>query len=277
MKRWLKRLSMGLGLVVGLAVVALAVFTAISVTRQRKTYAIPVERIPIPTDSGAIDRGQHLVNAVSACTSCHGDDMGGGVVLDHPLLGRFVAANLTRLKGTRDQDLIHAIRHGVARDGRSLLFMPSDAFQSLSDAELAATIAYLRTLTPVDRALPPSWVGPLGRVLHVLGFPLLPAERIDHRNAGKAPQAGVTLEYGRHLATVSGCHGCHGPTLSGGNGPGPNLVAAVATWSEADFRRALRQGTRPDGSKLADQMPWKSYAGMTDEELAALWLYVSSL
>lgn len=155
--------------------------------------------------------------------------------------------------------------------------MPSDAFQALSDDDLAASIAYLRTVAPVDRRLPPTRVGPMGRVLHVLGFPLLPAERIEHTATGTAPAPGATIAYGRHLADVAGCHGCHGPSLEGGQGPGPDLVGGLGGWTETDFRRALREGRRPNGAVLAGEMPWKFYAGLDDEEIAALWLYVRSI
>lgn len=282
MTRWLRRFAVLLGSVAGLTLLAVVALNVVSLVRERRTYHVPALGLEVPTDSAAIRRGRHLVIAAAACTSCHGEDLGGQIVLDRPLLGRFVAANLTRgdggLPGGRSTpDLVRAIRYGVSRTGRSLRFMPSDAFQALSDDDLAAAIAYLRTVDPVDRRLPPTRVGPMGRVLHVLGFPLLPAERITHAATGTAPAPGATIAYGRHLADIAGCHGCHGPSLEGGPGPGPDLVRALSAWTQTDFRRALREGRRPDRSILADEMPWKSFAGLEDEEIAALWLYVRSI
>jgi hypothetical protein len=73
--------------------------------------------------------------------------------------------------------------------------------------------------------------------------------------------------------------GCHGPTLSGNGAPGaPDITPArLGSWTETDFRRALRAGVRPDGSAILQTMPW-IYAGkMTDAEIRALWLYLRSL
>ena len=283
MKRLLKLLGAGVGGIIGLALLAVVVLNSVSIARQRRIYRVPATGLDVPSDHASLRRGRHVVTALAACSSCHGPDLGGQVVLDQPLLGRFVAVNLTRgagglLRERTNQDLVRAIRHGVGRNGRPLLFMPSDAFQDMSDDDLAAAIAYLRTVTPVDRTLPSMRVGPLGRALHVLGvFPLLPAEKIDHDATGRAPSPGVTIAYGRYLATVAGCRGCHGPSLRGGSGPGPDLVAALASWTEADFRRALQKGKRPDGSALAEPMPWQSFAHMREAEIAALWRYVASL
>jgi len=39
----------------------------------------------------------------------------------------------------------------------------------------------------------------------------------------------------------------------------------------------LRTGKRPDGRELDKFMPWPAMSKMTDDEIAALWLYLSSL
>ena len=52
---------------------------------------------------------------------------------------------------------------------------------NLSDDDLAAIIAYVKTLPPIDNELPSGSMGPLGRALLVAGkLPILHAERIDH-------------------------------------------------------------------------------------------------
>lgn len=37
-------------------------------------------------------------------------------------------------------------------------------------------------------------------------------------------------------------------------------VAGVGSWTEDDFRRALTEGLRPDGSAISEVMPWRAYA-----------------
>jgi mono/diheme cytochrome c family protein len=108
---------------------------------------------------------------------------------------------------------------------------------------------------------------------------------IDHEQSPRAPVEDVTAEYGKYLITLGDCTECHGANLTGassfnkGGLPGPNLTpgGVLKGWSEVDFLRALRDGVRPDGSKISDQMPWNNYRLMTDNELQAIWLYLQSL
>ena len=116
-------------------------------------------------------------------------------------------------------------------------------------------------------------------------FPATMAEQIKQSGA-KPSQAtpGATKEYGEYISFIGGCRDCHGPNLAG-NVPGsfapygPNLTPGgeLARWQEADFVNAIRTGQTPTGRTLSDDMPWKKYGRMTDEELKALWAYISSL
>jgi cytochrome c553 len=283
MRRWIRRLGLAVGGLVGLVLLVVVVLCVMSYVRQQRTYALVIPPLAIPSDSAAVRRGQHLVTAVGFCTDCHATDLGGKVMVDRLLTGRLAAANLTGGTGGlgtnySDEDLIRAIRHGVGRNGKPLIFMPAQLFQHLSDADLGALIAYLHTLPPVSRTLPRPRIGPLFRVMHILGFPLLPAEHVEH-HARAAPLApSVSLAYGAYLANVAGCRGCHGAQLAGDDGPGPNITpGALGAWTEADFRRAVREGRRPDGSVLRPPMPWPAFSNMTDDETAAIWLYVRSV
>jgi hypothetical protein len=59
----------------------------------------------------------------------------------------------------------------------------------------------------------------------------------------------------------------------------PNITpAAIGTWTEAEFLRAVTEGVRPDGTLLdPEAMPWESFGRYTDEELRALWAYLQSV
>lgn len=49
-------------------------------------------------------------------------------------------------------------------------------------------------------------------------------------------------------------------------------------WSEADFIKAMRTGTKPDGKQLSDEMPWKEInAFASDDDLKALYAYLKTL
>jgi len=290
--RWI---GIGLGGLIGLVLVAAAALYLIAGGRIDKTYTIPAETIAIPSDQASIDRGRHLATAIGKCVDCHGGNFGGTIFLDvtAPPLFRAVAPNLTRGQGglggqLSDADFARAIRHGVGPDGKALLVMPADDYSTMSDADLGALIAYIRSLPPVDSQLPPSEIRPLGRILLAAGqLPPFAAEMIDH-NARRdaAPPVGVTPEYGRYLAMTGGCTGCHGPGLSGGAIPGvpPDFPRAqnitptgIGGWTEEDFFRALRQGKRPDGSSLDPFMPWMATRQMTDDEIKALLAYLRTV
>ena len=291
MKKWIKRLAVG---VVSLIVLLLAVVYGVSEMRLRKTYTVAsAARLNVTRDPAQIERGRHLATAVAKCTDCHTADLGGKLFIDGGPFATIYSSNLTAGKGSNlarytDAQIDAAIRHGVRPDGRGLLIMPSDEYRNLSDEDVSAIIAYLRSLPAVDREQPKSKLGPIGRALFAFGqLPAVPASRIDHETTGPrtAPPAGPTREYGQYLVSVGGCRGCHGPNLAGAPGHGPgeppaaNITPAgpIGRWSEADFVRAIRTGTRPDGSKLKDFMPWKSMASHTEDELHAIWLYLQTV
>ena len=180
-------------------------------------------------------------------------------------------------------NLDRVVRHGVRPDGRPLLLMPSDAFTSVSDADLAALGAFLRLLPPVDRDVGRSALRPLGRALLVAGaLDEIAAERIDHRRRPVAAPPRDTLGLGQYLAEVTGCTYCHLPSLEGRTEPlgppgapiAPSLRTRTAGWTEADFVRAMRTGRTPDGRAIDPFMPWKFYGRMTDTELDAVWRFV---
>jgi mono/diheme cytochrome c family protein len=277
------------GVLLVLVAAAVAIYS-MSETKLNQTLGVPTETVAIPTDTSAIQRGQHLAAAVGVCIDCHGTNLAGKVFIDDPALGRVVSSNLTRGRGAvgatySDADFVRSIRHGVSQTGRPLLVMPSDDYYYFSDADLGAIIAYIRSLPPVDSALPSNELRVLGRILFATNqLPLQPALDINHRGPRPpAPAIGVTPEFGKYLADTAGCSGCHGPGLSGGviaeappgTTPAANLTpAGLGTWSEADFFKAMRTGTRPDGRVLDTFMPWPYYAQMTDDELRALWRFL---
>ena len=286
MPRWLRWTGRALAGLVLLVVLAVAALYAITTRHIGRTYDFPDSPVRSATDSASLARGRHLVEAIGKCQECHDADMGGKLWVDEPAFGRLAGSNLTGGRGGvgaySDADFERALRHGVGPDRRPLIFMPSEAFASLSDKDLAAIIGYLRTLPPVDREMPESKVGPVARALYLRGnFPLLPVTIIDHGSSRPAPvPAGVTVEYGEYLATIGGCRGCHGLALAGDANPdAPDItVGRVGGWTEEDFFRSIRQGQRPDGSVIdPEKMPWVRSGQMTDEEMRAVWMYMRSL
>ena len=268
MKRAIKWVGIALASVAGITVLAIV---AVYVSTERgisKVYAFNDPPLSVPTDVAAIAKGQHFVQAIGKCAVCHGDNFAGKVLFDDNIMGRLYSANLTRGKGGiggsfRDTDYVRAIRHGVGTNGRPLLFMPVDAFYYVNDEDLANTIAYLKTIPAVDAVSARQASGPVARALYLgTGFPLVPAERApQHGPRPPVVAPGATVEYGEYLANTGGCRTCHLKDLSGGVPTQKNVLSAnltpkgIGKWTEADFRKALRDGIRPDGRILSVAMP----------------------
>lgn len=290
MKTVLKWLGYVVGVIVVLLVVAVGVVYALSASKFGKSYPTTVESVTVPTDSASLARGKHLVEAVGKCQICHGDDYAGKKVFDDPMFAQITSRNLTPGEGGiggtfTDEDYVRALRHGVSKDGKSLFFMPAEAYYHLNDADLGAMIAYIKTLPAVKSPFPPQRsVGPIGRaVMLMTPFPLVSASLVPKTPRAADVPVGVTKEYGEYLAKAGGCTSCHGPSLSGGGEiekvkvlnltPGGEL----GSWTEADFTKAIRTGVRPDGRILSAVMPWPYAKNMTDDELRAMWMYIHSI
>jgi cytochrome c553 len=253
-----------------------------------RTYAVKDPPLRVAGNAEALQRGKHLFDT-RGCGDCHGPQGAGRVLFDDPALARIVPSNLTRSlrdPAYTDDALAAAIRHGVRPDGTPLLIMPSGEFADLDDRDVAALVAYMRSLPASDNDPGTSIVRPLGRILYTLGkLPLLPAETIDHAPRTRiAPAEAVTPEYGRYVA--QSCTGCHGAGLAGGIVvvPGKPVSAnltphpgGLGPWSEADFLQLMRTGKRPDGTAVDPLMPWPVYTNMTETELRALWAYLRTV
>jgi mono/diheme cytochrome c family protein len=291
MSRWVKIPLYVVGSLVGLVALSAAGLYASSSMKIGKTYDVPLKDITVPTDSATIARGKHLVEAIGKCQDCHGEDLGGQIFIDDPGLGRISASNLTKggVGGEyTDAEFLRALRHGVKRDGHGARIMPSEDWQYLADDDAAAIIAYVRSVPAVTRELPPFELRPVGRALVGAGIlPMIKVDDIDHtRVHPKTMPADTSLEYGRYLADIGGCTGCHGPGLSGGKIPGtpPEFPAAanitpsgIGHYSDAELEAILRTGMKPGGVKVDDFMPWRATAKMDSVEMRATIKFLRSV
>ena len=288
MRKFLKWFATLFGVLVLVAVIAYGLAWVKTERALAKTYIIDDPPLAVVRDAQALAHGQHLF-ATRGCSECHGADAAGKLVFDAGPVLKLVAPNITPGGVTKDMtadQIAAAIRHGVKADGHPMAFMPTPDFHEMSDTDTAALVAYLQSLPASANDPGPFEIRPLGRLMYALGkFPLLPAEELDHSaRARNAPPAGATAAYGQYLA--QGCIGCHGSNFAGQHVPGTppsfpasqNLTpAALGDWKDADFRRALREGKRPDGSDINPFMPWQAFSKMSDEEVGALWAYLQTL
>lgn len=254
---------------------------------------------PAQSDSAALaramERGRHLVDSRFACTECHGEDFGGGVMVDDPMIGTLLGPNITSGAGGRvvsytPSDWDRIVRHGLLPDGRPGA-MPAQDFQGMSDQELSDIVVLIRSAPPVDAEVEAPTLGPLGTVLMATGQIVLAYDEITDHERGHAtlpPVTEASAEFGAHLATV--CTGCHKADLSGGKvgGGDPSWPAAAnltpvagafGDWTYQQFVTAMTEGTRPDGRALV--APMDAVVGytsnMTETERQALWAYLRSI
>ena len=291
MKKIFKWIGIVLGSLIGLIFVLAAILYFKGSARLNKTYDIPADNIVIPTDAASIEMGKHLTETL--CAHCHANDLSGMTWFSFPPAGTVDSANLTSGEGgigrefTTDEDYVRAVRHGVNPEGKPI-FMPSVvAFQDISDEELGALIAYLKTVPPVDHKTNGQQFTPLAKIMVGAGIIKLPVEIVSHKSHVTAPAAGVTNEYGQYLVTISGCFDCHAANLAGGPYPQPGVSLLVpnitpggepGSWTEDQFFTTIRTGITPDGHQMnPEYMPWPQIRLSTNDELKAIWMYLQSV
>lgn len=98
---------------------------------------------------------------------------------------------------------------------------------------------------------------------------------------------------GEYVAKIGNCAACHsvegGDAFAGGvrfetpfgvlysTNITPDRKQGIGEWSFAQFHAAMKHGVRPDGTHLYPAFPYGSFAHMTDEDIASLYLYFSGL
>jgi mono/diheme cytochrome c family protein len=292
MKKVFKWIGIVLGSLVGLILVLAAVFYFMGNARLNKVYDFPPDNIVVPSDAASIEYGKHRVETL--CIGCHGEDLSGvSPFLSIGPIMTLDSANLTSGEGGidgefTDEDYVRAIRHGIDTEGKPN-FMPAvTAFQHMSDEDLGAVIAYLKTVPPIDHQTNGLQIKPLGKILVGAGmFGNLPVEDAGHNTNVTAPAAGVTTEYGGYLVTLGDCRVCHGEELAGGVYPDPSVTlitpnltpgGELGFWTEEQFLATIQTGVTPSGHELNPElMPIKEVGNLTDDELKAIWLYLQSL
>ncbi len=279
---------------------------AIFKASQRPPSDVTVERTP-----ERIKRGEYLANRVMNCMECHtGADpvthapkpelfgMGGkyfGPEMGLP--GKLYSTNLTSdaktgLGNWSDGEILRAMREGVSKDGRALFpLMPYMSYRTMSDEDAYSIVAYLRTLEPKENQVPNRSLDfPVSVLVNTMPKPL---------DGPVPPAPAEKVAYGQYLFTQASCSDCHTPTdkgqplmdkfAAGGMEfkmgdhtlKAPNITpdpeTGIGKWSEADVKKALQTGMRPDGKTLSPIMPWQYYNGLTDKDLDAMVAYMRTL
>jgi mono/diheme cytochrome c family protein len=252
-----------------------------------------------------LERGRYLMQGIVACGNCHtpqtpqgpapGMEMAGGMPLE---VEDFTAypSNITPDPETgigawSDDEIIAAIREGRRRDG-SLIGppMPIGLYRAMSDRDVRAIVAYLRSLPPVRNDVP----------VTVYPFPLPENYGPPVTSVPEVPTADK-VAYGAYLASSLGhCVECHSPIVDGRpdfehrlgaggtpfEGPWGTSVSAnitqhpedgIGKWSDAEIKRAITTGVSKDGRRLLPPMGFSYYRNILDADLDALIAYLRTL
>jgi mono/diheme cytochrome c family protein len=259
-------------------------------------------------DDNLLERGKYLVDTIAGCGNCHSPrDKEGNFIKGKEFSGAFVitdpgfkayAKNITPDRETgigswTPQQIATAIREGKTPDGKLLgPPMSFEFYRDISDEDVDAIVAYMRTVPAVRNQvpaseyyapLPPAYGPPVGHV------PEVPRED--------------QVRYGEYLAgPVGHCMDCHTPRVNGvlqrdkwGAGGGvfekpfvydwtavsrnitPNPDVGIGKWTDAEIKRAITQGISRDGTKLKPFMGFDFYKGMDAADLDAIVAYLRSL
>ena len=270
-----------------------------------------------PVDARAIQRGTYLAEHVLMCAECHsqrnlstlggplvpGTLGAGGQIFDARhggVPGTIPAPNITpyALKDWSDGEILRAFVAGVDKDGDALFpIMPYPLFGTLTQADRAAVLAWVRGLKPIR-----STTGERS-----LDFPMNFIVNFIPKDTEPTPPFSPSdvLARGRYLTRVAGCFHCHtiesrgvykegfsfagghefpsGPTLYRSANITPDVGTGIGAWSEDDFVGRFTAFRDPEvsGQPLPDgigpsPMPWLTFAGMTDDDLRAIYAYLQT-
>ncbi len=247
-------------------------------------------------DASLVERGRYLAT-IGICDSCHTRQDAQGAVLKGMELagghrvGGLLSSNITPDEDTgigawTDQQIIDAIRNGKRANGETVRPpMGVYFYRNISDLDMAAIVAYLRSVPAVRNRV----------------------ERLESRAPApvfapvqdvSAPDRSDKRAYGKYLGeTIAHCYQCHTPrkeglpdtarwgaggnaytARGGGQVTAPNITQTnLASWTDEQVKLAITKGVRPDGSTLAAVMDFDRYANFSAADLDALVTYMRTV
>ncbi len=227
----------------------------------------------------------------------------GGDVFDQSvgMPGVFVARNITPegISGYTDGELFRVITTGVSKDGKAMFpLMPYTYYGRMDPDDIHSIIAYVRSIGPIKNEVTASTPDfPMNFIINTLP---------QKANPQKKPDASDILAYGSYMTNASGCRECHtqvdkgqiieSQAFAGGREFGfpdgsivrssnisPDATTGIGAWTEDMFVKRFKvyadssfELPTVSAGEFNTIMPWTMYAGMSREDLAAIFAYLKS-
>lgn len=261
-------------------------------------------------------RGKYLNDHVVGCTTCHTERdwtkfsgpvkperLGaGGESFNLGPAGTLYAKNITpaAIGSWTDGELLRAVTAGVSQDGTPLFpLMPYPHYGFMAEDDVHAVLAYIRSLKAIETPGIPERTLSFPLNLIVRTMPAAPSHQ-------QRPSPQDTIAYGRYMTRISLCSDCHTPIDDRGTPlPGmdfaggmefyetgyrvrsanitPDADTGIGTWTEQQFIDKFKAFENTPPAALSDTerrqntvMPITAYAGMTREDLSAIYAFLRS-
>lgn len=250
-----------------------------------------------------LERGRYLFGSLLACRNCHDEpdgarrELAGGARFGEDGGTMGYAPNITPdlhagIGAWSDAAIARAIREGIRPDGSYIApVMPFELYRKISDSDIRAIVAYLRSVPPADKLVPrTNW----GNVVHgPYGPPVGHVPDVDSSNK---------VAYGAYLAgPLGGCISCHTPDDKSGRpnyarrlGAGgrtfesrsgeaiagnitPDRDTGLGDFSDDQIKTMIITGVRPSHSRVNPIMPHGRFAHLKAADLDAIVAYLRSL
>lgn len=130
----------------------------------------------------------------------------------------------------------------------------------------------------------------------VIEFWFLALPEVSLQELGAVSDSPESIERGEYLVVAGGCISCHrgqteetNDTFAGGlpiktdfgtfytPNITPDLTTGIGAWNARDFLLALKHGRTPSSSFYYPTFPFRSYAGMEDQDVLDIAAYLMSL
>ncbi|MBL7993983.1 cytochrome c [bacterium] len=209
----------------------------------------------------------------------------------------------TGIKGWSDADIFHAITTGVTKSGDALFpLMPYPNFRISDKEDIYSIIAYIKTLKPIENQVKETKLNfPLNLIVRSIPKPAEFTTR---------PEKTDTVAYGKYMITLASCGECHTPKEKGAPIPGmdfaggfkfvmpwgtirttnitPDIETGIGSWTKEQFINRFKTFDNDAAKQIVFKppfdeghfntlMPWTQYAGMTEEDLGAIYAYLRTV